>query len=223
MSRNYDTTGLKIRIKTAPGSSVSLCLTARSWPRLPTHAVHKWDVSESWWTYFRGGIKLHKHSPCLCKDGNVFQITDGCMEILVARLDFSELDCWGAGPRGISQRASHECVSSGETPFFFVIRVPVLHKDVFMNVELLENKRSACYWHSVLVICLWSCTLGPKIVIVLHCCWSWQWQALLGKNEQEVNRTTRSILGFISKYFSSSRWPPLRGKIFNKRVGIKYS
>lgn len=42
------------------------------------------------------GIKLHKHSPCLCKDGNVFQITDGCMEILVARLDFSLLE--GSAP-----------------------------------------------------------------------------------------------------------------------------
>lgn len=39
------------------------------------------------------------------------------MEILVARLDFSLLDCRGAGPRGISQKALYEAASSGETLF----------------------------------------------------------------------------------------------------------
>lgn len=41
------------------------------------------------------------------------------MEILVARLDFSLLDCRGAGLRGISPKAFYESVSSGETLFFF--------------------------------------------------------------------------------------------------------
>lgn len=35
--------------------------------------------------------------PCLRKDGNVFQITDARMEILVARLDFSLAGCRRAG------------------------------------------------------------------------------------------------------------------------------
>lgn len=35
--------------------------------------------------------------PCLCKDGNVFQITDGRMEILVARLDFLLAGCRESG------------------------------------------------------------------------------------------------------------------------------
>lgn len=44
------------------------------------------------------GNKATQAQPCLCRDGNVFQITDGCMEILVVRLDFSLPDCRGAGP-----------------------------------------------------------------------------------------------------------------------------
>lgn len=49
----------------------------------------------------------------------MFQITDGCMEILVARLDFSLLDCRGTGLRGISKKAFYECITSGERLFFF--------------------------------------------------------------------------------------------------------
>lgn len=71
-----------------------------NWYELVLNALarHKWDVSESWQTYFRGGIKLLEHSPCLWKDGNVFRITDARMEIHVVRLDFSPLDCRGAEP-----------------------------------------------------------------------------------------------------------------------------
>lgn len=47
----------------------------------------------------------------------MFQIIGGCMEILVVRLDFSLLDCRGAGRRGISQTAFYESVSSAKARF----------------------------------------------------------------------------------------------------------
>lgn len=42
----------------------------------------------------------------------MFQITDGRMEILAARLDFSLADCRGAGPQGSSQKALCEAEHS---------------------------------------------------------------------------------------------------------------
>lgn len=41
----------------------------------------------------------------------MLQITGGRMEIHVVRLDFSLLDCRGAGPRGISAEALYEADS----------------------------------------------------------------------------------------------------------------
>lgn len=52
---------------------------------------------------------------CLRKDGNVFQITDGRMEILVARLDFSLAGC-RAPVQGASQTALCETNSSCPPP-----------------------------------------------------------------------------------------------------------
>lgn len=89
--RNYDT-----KNRTWAGESSFWAASCSRTRPANSRQSHKWDVSGSWWTYFRGGIKLHEHSPCLCKDGNVFQITDGRMEILVARLDFSLLGCRGS-------------------------------------------------------------------------------------------------------------------------------
>lgn len=84
---------------------------------------HKWDVSESWRTYFRGGIKLLEHSPCLWKDGNVFRITGARMEIHVVRLDFSPLDCRGAEP------TRRSCRNPSVKPSLFLQDSPEISRD----------------------------------------------------------------------------------------------
>lgn len=152
----------------------------------------------------RRGIKLHKHRPCLCRDGNVFQITDGCMEILVARLDFSLLDCRGAGLGGISEKSRLWIQQFRGRDFLFVISrnltgiwgtEAALTRSVFMMFWLQKHKRT-CYiivfiyilLVELAIICFRLCLFKDIIIIFVDialcccccCCWA---------NEQEANRT----------------------------------
>lgn len=151
--RNYDT-----KNRTWAGESSLWAASCSRTRPANSRQSHKWDVSGSWWTYFRGGIKLHEHSPCLCKDGNVFQITDGRMEILVARLDFSLLGC-----RGSSRPTRH--FLKKET--LFMTRAQKISWECesdAMKFWLLQHKRRIFYELNWLTICLRSCIFKPVIV-----------------------------------------------------------
>lgn len=225
--RNYDT-----KNRTWAGESSFWAASCSRTRPANSRQSHKWDVSGSWWTYFRGGIKLHEHSPCLCKDGNVFQITDGRMEILVARLDFSLLGCRGSSrpTRHFSKKGDSLHDQSAKNLLgMWVWWSITLMRSFFMKFWLLQHKRRIFYELNWLTICLWSCIFKRVIVndIALPRCCSAAAAAsgkeLLGKWAGSELGNAFSILAFIYKYFSSGLRPPLRGKNFNKRVGIKYS
>lgn len=118
------------------------------------------------------------------------------MEILVARLDFSLLDCRGAGPRGISQKALHEAVSSGETLFLrdllgisWECQSETLkqhsHEEFLLSFDYRDIKevyslRAQLTYHLPQILYLRQCT--PSLLKVTN-----YWA-----NEQEVNRRTQS-------------------------------
>lgn len=146
----------------------------------------------------------------------MFQITDGRMEILVARLDFSLVDCRGAGPRGSSQKALCEAEHRPPPP-------PNLQ-------EISREERSDAPGATLTWGILWSSDYADwtdftKVIDppsasgpVSPSLWlrltvqslAAGWRKLPDKCAG--NRREDTIWSFIYKYFSSTYWPQLRGK-----------